>query len=190
MNFEKMSNRELDYMEGFIKRCAAKGIDPEALVKQAQMGDFVAKGVPNLLHQATRGRGSWGSSIGRRMESAYTSPTNEISGWTAPGRALGSWLQGLTPTARGREGMLHPTRQKSMFNIAGQQGAEQATQQYKRMGKIMKNQRLFKDLDTDSGRLFGKGSPYRVGMPRQSFGSGTYKPWTPPPPPPIPSYSY
>ena len=36
------------YMQGFIDKCAAHGVDPEQLLKRAARGDIVAKAVQEL----------------------------------------------------------------------------------------------------------------------------------------------
>ena len=72
--FEKMSERELTYMEGFITKCAAAGVDPNVALQK--------------LAQFWSGMGDVGKGLGQKAMGyqGYVNPAVQI-----PRAAMGGW---------------------------------------------------------------------------------------------------
>ena len=98
--------------------------------------------------------------------------------------------------------MLHPTQEKPWWDVAGQQGAEQASKQYKNMSNMVRQQKQYATnfgpfaegemggRRITPGSTFGQTPAYRLGSPRYRAG-GSIQPQTStfgqPPPMKVPS---
>jgi len=206
MKFDKMTTRQLDYVEGFIKKCVALGVDPEVAIKSAatpydipgmpwannMSGSSSLETAPTFSQQLGRGWGNAMSSLGKRMAKPDVSGSVEGSGWDPRtwGRRLGRGMYNLSEEGRFLEGARNPTEQKSMFNIAGQQGAESGTRAVRQMSDLARRQKEYERTTGGlSGRQFVKGSPYALGQPKAQYG-GKLQQYEPPKrvePPKLPS---
>ena len=197
MKFDKMTTRQLDYMEGFIKKCAAHNVDPEVAIKHAanpynipgmpwaetMSGSDSLKTEPSVMDQAARGRAGIYSAIGKRLAKPDISGSVAGSGWDPRtwGRRLGRSLSGMSEPSRFLEGARNPTQLKGMFNIAGQQGAESGTRAVKQMSDLLKREKDYQKVMGNYDRQYSAYSPESKYDPKQKYRyGGQLKQYTPP----------
>jgi hypothetical protein len=138
MKFDKMTDRQLDYMEGFIQKCAALKVDPEVAIKSAlspwglpELTDLKnttpsLETEPSFLQQLGRGWGNMLAPIGRGYANSRALSGNVSGSGFNPlnaGRQLGRAIFNVMPSSRYMEGQRNPLGQKGMFNFEGRRGA-------------------------------------------------------------------
>jgi len=210
MKFDKMTTRQLDYMEGFIKKCMAYKVDPEVVFKSAALSPWGLPDMtlptnmgrsssletePSFLQQFGRGWGNILAPIGKSINRGLTRPMSSDQGLlgnmrslvTAPGRALGRGITSILPSERYMEGQRNPLGQKGMFNFWGRRGAKNEMENLEYRTNLAKQKRQGVLEKPEQPYIIpGKGS-YSYGGSPQQFGSPSsgFNPTQPPKPAPI-----